>query len=181
MLQKSAAQKSPDSHIALYKKYLDISSYILPKDQRMIRSTLWHWDLHASNLFVKDDKVTCIIDWQSNWAGPLFVQYRYPKIVHYAGEVLLKLPKEYESMKGDEKAKVSSQVERSLVQYLYEAKTKKANPLLLDIINIPQRTIRKQTIAFAEDSWEGDILSLRQCLIRIERLFLLCCLFNSTS
>lgn len=140
----------------------------------MTRSTLWHWDLHASNLFVKDDQVTCIIDWQSNWAGPLFVQYRYPKIVHYAGEVLLRLPEDYESMEGNEKDRISCQVERSLVRYLYEAETKEANPLLADIIDIPQRRIRKQTIAFAEDSWEGGILSFRQCLIRLERYFLLC-------
>ncbi|PVH75331.1 hypothetical protein DL98DRAFT_551674 [Cadophora sp. DSE1049] len=161
--------KSPDAHIALYKKYLDISPYILPKDKRMTRSTLWHWDLHASNLFVKNDQVTCIIDWQSNWAGPLFIQYRYPKIVYYAGEVVLRLLEDCESMEGNEKVKVSCQVERSLVQYLYEAKTKETNPLLTDIIDIPQRTIRKQTIAFAEESWEGGILSFRQCLIRLER------------
>ncbi|KAL5330751.1 hypothetical protein ACEPPN_000272 [Leptodophora sp. 'Broadleaf-Isolate-01'] len=140
VFQKSAAQESPDAHIALYKKYLDISLYILPKDERMVRSTLWHWDLHASNLFVKDDQVTCIIDWQSNWAGPLFVQYRYPKIVHYAGEVVLRLPEDYESIEGNEKVKASRQVERSLVQYLYGAKTKKKNPLLTNIIDIPQRT-----------------------------------------
>ncbi|KAH9205444.1 kinase-like domain-containing protein [Leptodontidium sp. 2 PMI_412] len=169
VFQKSAAQESPDAHIALYKKYLDISLYILPKDERMVRSTLWHWDLHASNLFVKDDQVTCIIDWQSNWAGPLFVQYRYPKIVHYAGEVVLRLPEDYESIEGNEKVKASRQVERSLVQYLYGAKTKKKNPLLTNIIDIPQRTVRKQTIAFAEDSWEGGILPFRQCLIRLER------------
>lgn len=140
----------------------------------MTRATLWHWDLHASNFFVKDEQVTCIIDWQSSWTGPLFVQYRYPKIVHYAGEVMLRLPEAYETMEGDEKLRVSRQVERSLVQYLYEAKTKKTNPLLANIINIPQRTIRKQTIAFAEDSWEGSILSFRQCLIRVERFVLLC-------
>jgi len=145
----------------------------------MARSTLWHWDLHASNLFVKDDQVTSIIDWQSNWAGPLFVQYRYPKIVDYAGEVAFRLPEDYESMEGNEKVKVSCQVERSLVQYLYEAKTKETNPLLTDIINIPQRTIRKQTISFAEDSWEGDILSFRQCLIRLERYILLCYQFKN--
>ncbi|KAL2067763.1 hypothetical protein VTL71DRAFT_15859 [Oculimacula yallundae] len=169
IFQKPAAQESPDAHIALYKKFLDISPYILPEDERMVRSTLWHWDLHASNLFVKNDQITCIIDWQSTWAGPLFVQYRYPKIVYYAGEVVLKLPEDYERMEGDEKVKVSCQVERSLVQYLYETKTKATNPLLTDIIDVPQRAVRKQTIAFAEDSWEGGIVSFRQCLIRLER------------
>ncbi|KAK0105681.1 Phosphotransferase enzyme [Cadophora gregata] len=169
IFQKSVAQESPDAHIALYKKYLAICPYILPKDERMARSTLWHWDLHASNLFVKDERVTCIIDWQSTWAGPLFAQYRYPKLVHYAGEVMLRLPDDYETMEGNEKVEVSSQVQKSIVQYLYESKTEDSNPLLTDIVNVPQRTVRKQTIAFAEDSWEGGILSFRQCLIRLER------------
>ncbi|CZT06814.1 related to FMP29 Found in Mitochondrial Proteome [Rhynchosporium graminicola] len=117
MIQELAAQESPDAHMALYKKFLKIFPYILPEDGRMSCSTLWHWDLHASNLFVKNDQVASIIDWQSTWAGPLFVQYRYPKIVSYAGEVMLMLPEDYESMEGKEKAGVSHQVERSIVQY----------------------------------------------------------------
>ncbi|XMA20108.1 hypothetical protein WAI453_012899 [Rhynchosporium graminicola] len=128
MIQELAAQESPDAHMALYKKFLKIFPYILPEDGRMSCSTLWHWDLHASNLFVKNDQVASIIDWQSTWAGPLFVQYRYPKIVSYAGEVMLMLPEDYESMEGKEKAGVSHQVERSIVQYLYEIKTKETNP-----------------------------------------------------
>ena len=92
MLPESEAQKSPEEHIALYKKYLDISPYILPKDGTMARSTLWHWDLHAPNIFVKDDRITGLIDWQTAWAGPLFLQYRYPKLVRYSGDVMLRLP-----------------------------------------------------------------------------------------
>ena len=133
VFQKSDAQNSFDVHVTLYKKYLDISPYILPKDERMTCSTLWHWDMHAPNFFVKDDRVTSLIDWQSTWAGPLFLQYRYPKLVNFTGEVMLRLPKEYKDIEEDKKQRVANQVERSLVQYLYETETKKQNPLLVGI------------------------------------------------
>jgi len=72
MFQKSSAQNSPEPHIELYKKYLSICPYILPDDERMSRSTLWHWDMHAPNIFVKDDGITSVIDWQSTLLAPCF-------------------------------------------------------------------------------------------------------------
>ncbi|TAQ88441.1 hypothetical protein B7494_g3235 [Chlorociboria aeruginascens] len=169
MFPKSDAQNSPDAHIALYKKYLSISPYIFPRDERMTRSTLWHWDMHAPNLFVKDDRITSLIDWQSVWAGPLFLQYGYPKLVNYTGDVMLRLPENYKEMEKNEKERVTNQVERSLVQYLYETETKKQNPLLVEVNNIPHGMTRRQAIEFAQDTWDGDILPFRQCLIRLER------------
>jgi len=171
MFQKSSAQNSPEAHIELYKKYLSICPYILPEDERMARSTLWHWDMHAPNIFIKDDRITSLIDWQSTWAGPLFLQYRYPKLVDvdYNGKVMLRLPENYKDMEKSEKDRVANQVERSLVQYLYEIETQKHNPLLVEMNNVPHRVTRKQTIEFGDDTWDGDILPFRQCLIRIER------------
>ncbi|ELR06647.1 hypothetical protein GMDG_00264 [Pseudogymnoascus destructans 20631-21] len=169
IFRASDTQNSPDAHIALYKKYLDISPYILPEDKSMSRATLWHWDMHAPNIFVKDDRITSLIDWQSTWVGPLFLQYRYPKLVNYTGEVMLRLPENYKDMEKSEKDRVSDQVERSLVQFLYETETKKQNPLLVKVNDTPQGTTRRRTIEFAEDTWDGDILPFRQCLIRLER------------
>jgi hypothetical protein len=125
--------------------------------------------MHAPNFFVKDDRITSLIDWQSAWAGPLFLQYHYPKLVSYTGNIMLRLPEGYKDMESGEKDRVANQVERSLVQYLYEVETKRQNPLLVEINNIPHGTTRRQTIEFAEDTWEGDILPFRQCLIRLER------------
>ena len=172
MFVKSNAQNSPEAHVDLYKKYLSISPYIFPKDERMTRSTLWHWDMHAPNIFVKDDRITSLIDWQSTWAGPLFLQYRYPKLVDYTGEVMLRLPENYKDMEKNEKSRIANQVERSLVQYLYEIETKKQNPLLTEVNAIPHGLTRRQTIEFADDTWDGDILPFRQCLIRLERFVL---------
>lgn len=172
IFQKSDAQNSPEVHIALYNKYLSISPYILPLDVRMTRSTLWHWDMHAPNLFVKDDRITGLIDWQSAWAGPLFLQYRYPKLVDYTGDVMLRLLDDYKSMEKSVQDQVAHEVEKSLVQYLYETETNKQNPLLVETNNIPRGITRRQSVEFVEDTWEGDILPFRQCLIRLERFVL---------
>jgi hypothetical protein len=177
MFPESEAQKSPEAHIALHKKYLDVSPYILPKDERMARSTLWHWDLHAPNIFVKDDQITGLIDWQSAWAGPLFLQYRYPKLVRYPGDVMLRLPENYKTLDKTEQDRVATQVEKSLVQYFYEIETRKENPLLAAVNAIPHRPTRKQTVDFVENTWEDDILPFRQCLIRLER-FVPYCVFS---
>lgn len=125
--------------------------------------------MHAPNIFVKYDRITSLIDWQSTWAGSLFLQYRYPKLVNYTGEVMLRLPEGYKDMEKSNKDRVADQVERSIVQFLYEAETKKQNPLLVRVNDTPQGTTRRRTIEFAEDTWDGDILPFRQCLIRLER------------
>ena len=118
--RNSDAQNSPDAHISLYEKYLDVSPYIAQRDERLTRATLWHRDLRAPNIFVKDGRITSLIDWQSAWAGPLLLQYRYPGLVRYGGEVMSKLPEKYEDLEQSEQNRISRQVERSLVQYSYE-------------------------------------------------------------
>jgi hypothetical protein len=105
---------------------------------------------------------------------PLFLQYRYPKLVNYTGDVMLRLPENYKTMEKIKQDQVAKQVEKSLVQYLYELETKKQNPLLVEVNDIPHGTTRRQTVDFAEDTWEGDILPFRQCLIRLERFVLHC-------
>jgi hypothetical protein len=56
---------------------------------------------------VEGGRIVSLIDWQNAWAGPLFLQFRHPKLVDYNGEVRLKLPENYESLEeGDEKARI---------------------------------------------------------------------------
>jgi hypothetical protein len=165
----SNAQYLPAAHISLHEKFLDMSSYILPEDQRFVHPTLWHWDMHASNIFVQDNRITCLIDWQSAWAGPLSLQFQYPKLVSYNGPTMLRLPENFKSLEDDEKARIRKQVERSLVLYVYKTETAKVNPLLDELLQIPHRVTRKHTVEFAANTWDEDIIPFRQCLIRLER------------
>jgi aminoglycoside phosphotransferase (APT) family kinase protein len=56
---------------------MDVMEYLLPEGD-LSRPTLWHWDIHASNIFVDNNRVTSLIDWQDTWIGPLFLQARQP-------------------------------------------------------------------------------------------------------
>ena len=171
----SEAQNSPSSHISLYQLFLRTTAHILPKDKRLSRPTLWHWDLHSANLFVEGNRITSLIDWQDTWAGPLFLQFRHPKLVDFNGELLLKLPENYESLEeGDAKARIRTQVEKSIVLYTYETETNRRNLLLSEILRIPLGRIRRETVQFAANTWDGDILPFRQCLIRLERFVCFC-------
>lgn len=115
LLPTSEAQRTPEAHIELYKKFLKISDYLLPEGD-LVRPALWHWDIHAPNIFVQGNRITSLIDWQDVWVGPLFLQARHPKLVDYNGEVLLKLPSNYESIEDEEeKSRVKTQVERSII------------------------------------------------------------------
>lgn len=164
------AQSSTDTHISLYRKFLDSAPYLLPNKQELIRPTIWHWDLHAPNLFVQGGKITSLIDWQGAWAGPLFLQARHPRLVDYNGKVMLKLPDNYEVLEDpNEKARIRDQVERSIVLHMYEAGTAKVNPVLHEILHLKHGRTRRETVDFAADTWDGSIIRFRECLIRIAR------------
>lgn len=106
--------------------FLRLIPYLLPPKEELSRSTLWHWDIHSANLFVEGNQITSLIDWQDTWVGPLFLQYRHPKLVDVNGEVLLKLPETYGSLEeGDEKAGIRRRVEKSLILHGYESETNK--------------------------------------------------------
>lgn len=136
----------------------------------LIRPTLWHWDIHAPNVFVDGESIICLIDWQDTWAGPLFLQARHPRLVDYNGEIILKLPQHYEDIVDEEeRARIRTQVEKSIILWAYESDTRTTNPILDEIFHIPYGRTRRETIEFSSNTWDGDIIPFRQCLIRIAR------------
>lgn len=83
---------------------------------------------------------------------------------------MLKLPEHYDTLVDEEeKARIRTQVEKSLALWVYESETKKSNPILHKLSQLPQWRTMRDTVAFASNTWEGDILPFRQCLIRIVR------------
>ena len=164
------AQRSPDAHIALYRKFHDIADYLLPGTEEFIRSTVWHWDVHAPNIFVDGHKITSLIDWQDAWSGPLFLQARQPRLVDYNGQIMLRLPPNYEDLRDEgERSRIRAQVEKSIVLWTYENDTKETNRTLHEIYHIPQGRTRREAVKFSDNTWDGDIIPFRQCLIRIAR------------
>jgi len=83
---------------------------------------------------------------------------------------MMRLPGGYDALEDeDEKMRVRTQVEKSIVLRTYETETRNMNPILHDILHINQGRTRRDTVDFSDNTWEEDILPFRQCLIRIAR------------
>ena len=68
--------------------YLAMMKYLVPTDQSIRSSCLWHGDLHVGNIFVNAEvptQVVGIIDWQSTELAPLFYHARQPFLLDYDG------------------------------------------------------------------------------------------------
>ena len=168
-LVTSASQNSPSSHIALLEKYLKVAPYLLPDDPPLVAPHIRHTDLHAGNIFVQDGKITSIIDWQEIWAMPLILRARHPQLVDYNGAIVLKHPANFKELDPAKKEEMRDQISRSIVLYLYEKQIAKEIPLLHKVLRYEYGRTRCEPILFAGDTWEDDILPLRESLIRLER------------
>ncbi|KAF2672503.1 phosphotransferase enzyme family protein [Microthyrium microscopicum] len=168
-LQSSAAQDSPVAHTDLLQKYLSVIAKLIPTEKDLLLPTLWHRDLHRGNVFVKDGEVSSIIDWQSVWVGPRILRARNPQLVDYDGTIQTKLLEGFKDLGPEEKNQVRDDVRRSILLYIYETTTASRNPALYKVMRCPNGKTLDQLLEFASDSWDGDILPLREVLIRIER------------
>ncbi|QVM09477.1 Phosphotransferase enzyme [Coccidioides posadasii str. Silveira] len=166
----STAQNSPKAHLSLLKKYLQVVPYLLPTDDpNLVASTIWHTDLHAGNLFVDKGHITSVIDWQEAWAGPVVLQGRHPRLVDYQGDIILKPPPNFKDLEPNEKAQLKKQIASSIILYLYEQQTAKLNPNLNRVLRLKLGRVRCEPISFVGDTWDDDILPLRESLINVER------------
>ncbi|KAL4877121.1 kinase-like domain-containing protein [Aspergillus karnatakaensis] len=168
-LVPSAAQKSPSSHISLLRRYLKIAPYLSPSDSAVVASHIWHTDLHAANIFVQDGRISSVIDWQGTWAAPLILQARHPRLVQYNGDMILKAPENFKDLEPDEEKRARDQMSKSIILYLYEKQLAKEVPLLHKVLRFDHGRIRCEPILFAGDTWDDDIIPLRESLIRIEK------------
>lgn len=168
-LYVSHAQSSPDAHIALLQKLLKATPFLIPQDPGMIASTLWHSDIHASNIFVSKGRISSLIDWQAAWMGPFFLQARQPPLLEHKGEILLELPPNFKDLDIDERTRLNEQVSASILLHVYDTHTATQNPLLSKLYRLPYGATRTQPMIFAGNTWEDDILPLRESLIRLER------------
>lgn len=133
-------------------------------------SFLWHSDLRTPNVFVDDTgHITSIIDWQSTWAGPLFLEGRHPHLLDYNGDLILELPENFKQLDENMQTAVKDNVTKSILLYLYEKYTAERNPLLSRVFRYPDGKTLTDPIRFVGNTWEGDILPLRESLIRVQK------------
>ncbi|PYH40452.1 phosphotransferase family protein [Aspergillus saccharolyticus JOP 1030-1] len=168
-LVTSATQNSPSSHISLLRKYRKVAPYLLPNNPTVVAPYIWHTDLHAGNIFVCDSKISSIIDWQGLWAAPLILQARHPRLVEYSGEVILKAPENFKQLDPAVKIRIRGLISSSILLYLYEKQIAKELPLLDKVLRFDHGRTRCNPILFVGDTWDDELLPLRESLIRLER------------
>lgn len=81
-------QPTQEKKLKALQCYLGMIKYLLPTDQSIQSSCLWHDDLHIENIFVdpkNPTEVIGIIDWQSAELAPLFEHARQPYFLDYDG------------------------------------------------------------------------------------------------
>ncbi|EAW11438.1 phosphotransferase family protein [Aspergillus clavatus NRRL 1] len=165
----STAQKSPEAHLQLLEKYLKVAPSLMDIDPILTRPTLWHRDLHSSNLFVDDGHITAVIDWQGSLAGPLFLQAQPSPLVDYQGSILLQRPENFDDLDPEHQAQIKQKIFKSTLFQLYLLETKKRSPLLSRAFHLDHGKTRRLPIELAGNTWDDEIVSFREALINVER------------
>lgn len=168
-LLASSAQNSPHAHLDLLGKYMKIAPSIMDIDKILTRSTLWHTDLHTSNLFVDSNHITAVIDWQGSWAGLLFLQAQPSPLVDYQGSILLKRPNNFDELDAEQQAQIKQKIFKSTLFQLYLMETKERNPILAKAYHLDHGKTRRLPVELAGNTWNDDIASFREVLINVER------------
>jgi hypothetical protein len=166
----SPQQKSPEAHTALLEKFLATIPYITPKNPELASPRLWHPDFHAGNIYIDDQaRISCIIDWQGAWAGPVFIGANPPLLLDYGIDMLMKLPENFKALDDATKDRLRYQVSQSILIHAYETSTAEENPLMYMVMHHPHGQTLKQLEAFVGSTWDNCLFSLEECLIRVER------------
>jgi lysyl-tRNA synthetase class 2 len=142
-------------------KYLKIASHLVPAEEDLHRSTLWHPDLHLGNIFVEDNKIVNIIDWQGCTSLPLFLTCRIPKFLRIDGPLLFDLPPAA-NLTIREKEENLARYQLTHLQKFYVSKLRHLDDKIFRALSYPHALTRQQLVDFAGSTWEDDGLFLLQ-------------------
>ena len=112
--------------------------YLLPTDQSIQSSCLWHDDLHIENIFVdpkNPTKVNGIIDWQSTALAPLFEHARQPYFLDYDGPPISglerpRMPENFAQLDPAAQREAKALYLKQSLSALYKTLVHKQNPRL---------------------------------------------------
>ncbi|KAF7968156.1 hypothetical protein HWV62_31736 [Athelia sp. TMB] len=157
-------------HVAVLAQYRAIVPALVPKDEKVRASVLWHPDLNPGNVFVGEGgEVTSIIDWQGAWAGPAYLQMTTPAFVAYtgpdelpAGAALPTLPPAFDKLNPKKQEAVRAEHRAKMLHKLYEIKQ-----LLPAGVHGPQRETRVLPARAAGRTWKDGILPLQLALLDV--------------
>ena len=133
-----AYQPTKEKKLKALRCYLALVKYLLPTDQSITTSCLWHSDLHEGNIFVDPEqptRIVSIIDWQSTALAPLFEHAHQPCLLDYNGTQIRGLERPHMPRNWAQQDKAAQKEAKVLffkksLSALYRTLTHKINPLL---------------------------------------------------
>jgi hypothetical protein len=122
--------------------YSRVLPLIIPRNDALTASVLWHNDLHSDNIFVNEDRpteITGIIDWQGVHLSPAFLHVHYPSLIEYDGPILdgfekPQLPPDFAELDPVAKEKARNLHRAQSIRGLYRIFLQKQAPDLLHVL-----------------------------------------------
>lgn len=167
-------QVEPQTQISALLDYLSIARCLIPDEKPLNVPTIRHPDLSPSNIFISETgDITGVIDWQHSVVLPLFLQAKMPRHFQNYGDAESenfqppKLPDDFEKLEDEKKEAQLEIYRRRQLHYFYLGFTSTDNSLHFDALSSPGFILRNQTYESASRPWEGDNISLKANLIRV--------------
>ncbi|KAK2764409.1 hypothetical protein FQN54_009103 [Arachnomyces sp. PD_36] len=147
----------PDEALSLLSQYMEVASYLVPRDGGDDPKVLWHPDLHLDNVFVDPEtlQITAIIDWQSASVAPLF--FHIPE-----------RPDGYEDLSEDKKQQIDEDLEGETIHKYYESQVYKRSPRHWAFLQQRSIPVMRKPVWLVTGAWENkDLFFLRQSLLSL--------------
>ncbi|MCJ1310690.1 hypothetical protein MMC25_004356 [Agyrium rufum] len=152
--------------------YLELIKYMLPPNESISTSHLWHGDLHVANIFVNPKEPTEIvglIDWQSTELSPLYYLARRTYIIDHDGPpvdglTLPQLPPDMESLSPDEQILARALYYKQVLCQLYKTIMAKQNPRTYAALEFQKTTSFSVLLLARSLLIDGEALYLMQTM-----------------
>ena len=175
---RSQDDNSPTKHIEALDMYL-AASECLVLDEIFAAPTLWHTDLHQSNIFVSPTPphdILAVIDWQGVSVSPLVTQVVFPKALRYNGKnfhpdhkvPIPPLPDNFQTRSPEEKVALRRE-QLDVFMQLYHAKLMQRDPLRMASQGFPDAETIVEPIYAVSRSWDVGLHAIRYWLARIQQ------------
>ncbi|KAI4248612.1 MAG: hypothetical protein L6R42_009233, partial [Xanthoria sp. 1 TBL-2021] len=141
----------PDDQVNTLENYLQLSSWLVPKEANINRFVLRHPDLQPGNLFVSDSMdLLGIIDWQHSSILPIFLHCGIPHHFQNYGDRdsmelnMPELPDNFSELSSEDREAANELLRRRELHFLYIAHTKESNEDHMDALGAPYSLLRKR-------------------------------------
>ena len=175
---RSEDDNSPTKHIEALDMYLAASKHII-LDKPFAAPTLWHTDLHQSNVFVSPTPphdILAVIDWQGVSVSPLATQAVFPKALRYRGKNFhpvigthaLPLPDDFQTRSPEEKVALKREMVDAFMQ-LYHGNLIKMDQLRVASQGLPNAKTIVEPLYTVSQSWNVGLHVIRYWLARTQQ------------